>query len=38
MIEHVQGRRNVSAYIGMTKQVVQSIAAFFKGEEFNVVV
>ena len=30
--------RTDGAYIGMTKQVVQSIAAFFKGEEFNVVV
>lgn len=30
--------RTDGAYIGLTKQVVQSITAFFKGEDFNVVV
>ena len=30
--------RTDGAYIGLTKQVVQSIAAFFKHEDFNVVV
>ncbi len=30
--------RTDGAYVGMTKQVVQSVAAFCKGEEFNVVV
>ena len=30
--------RTDGAYVGITKQVVQSVAAYFKGEDFNVVV
>ncbi len=30
--------RTDGAYVGITRQVVQSVAAFCKGEDFNVVV
>ena len=30
--------RTDGAYVGITEQVVQSVAAFFRGEDFNVVV